>query len=607
MLDINQVRRAFVLKHRCKYLETLRRFHMAVTTSQVVSLYVATFNRAPDAAGLAYWVNDSFGGNATVEQIALSFFDSTEAQAIYTTTMTTTERVTLAYHNLFNRVPDADGLAYWVEQLSTGAISQSNMLIAIINGAQGADVTIMANKTIVGGAFAAAGLNDVALATSIMATVTADAATVTAANTVIDNIVASVGSTFDLTTNNDTIVGTAFNDTFNGTYNAGIATDTFGFGGPDTINGGLGIDTLNISHLIDVDITPPDTLWTNISNIEKVVLNTTGNGAQTITTGANFDTAFATGVDFRTTTSGSGAITIDMATSAFTHAATLTTGSIAGAQTITTGSGAATVNATSEAGALTIMGVGLTAVTALTTGAGAQTIGDGGGNGVNLVTVNATSASGAQTITSTSTSNVTVTATSSSGLQTITTGAGNDTVTATAAAGTTNTIATGAGNDTIIASLGTDLITGGVGADTMTGGGAVDTFAFSAEGSLIGTSMDIITDFNTAVADILTFGGSTSVLAADATATAAGTNVQTSAGGLITFDTADNALALKIIAVQADSELDAAGSVALFTDGANTYVYYAGTAIGNSDDQLIQLNGITTLATITGGGTTTIA
>ncbi len=78
-------------------------------------------------------------------------------------------------------------------------------------------------------------------------------------------------------------------------------------------------------------------------------------------------------------------------------------------------------------------------------------------------------------------------------------------------------------------------------------------------------------------------------------------NVNTTAGGLISFHLSDNTLALKIIAVQADVELDAANVVAMFTDSGNTYVYYAGTTPGNHDDQLIQLTGIDTLTVMTAG------
>ncbi|WP_367278395.1 DUF4214 domain-containing protein [Sulfurimonas sp.] len=43
--------------------------------NDVCKLYVATFNRAPDAAGLSYWVNNS---GLSIEGIAQSFFDQPE-------------------------------------------------------------------------------------------------------------------------------------------------------------------------------------------------------------------------------------------------------------------------------------------------------------------------------------------------------------------------------------------------------------------------------------------------------------------------------------------------------------------------------------------------
>ena len=281
-------------------------------------------------------------------------------------------------------------------------------------------------------------------------------------------------ATYTLTTNinGDNLVGTPDNDTFNATYDA-AATDTFSAN--DSLDGGIGIDTLHLDHLQNVAITPPDTLWTNLRNIENVVINTTGDGAQTITTGVNFQAAFAPlGVGLTTRTSGAGAIDITMTT--FTGAATLGTTSTAGAQNIVTGSGATTVAAISDAGALNIKGVGLNTVSATTTGAGAQTIGDGSGNGGQLAVVRATSAGGAQTITSTSTSAVVVEATSAAGKQIITTGSGADIITASTTSAA-NTIDTGAGNDTVTilpTTSGDYTVNGGAGNDIITGGAGND-------------------------------------------------------------------------------------------------------------------------------------
>ncbi|MDZ7786009.1 MAG: calcium-binding protein [Candidatus Saccharibacteria bacterium] len=400
----------------------------------------------------------------------------------------------------------------------------------------------------------------------------------------------------------DDISGTGGNDTFTGTRGDGAGPYTFNSG--DILDGLGSADTLNITTGAEAS-TPPDALWTGISNFEKVIFKSTGNGAQSITTGDNFQAAFgAQGVDLTAKTL-LGAINLTM--TSFTGTADITTRTEgAGAHSIVTGSGVSTVNATGISdGAQTINGAGMTTVTATINGAGDQIIGTTQGG--NLVNVEATIlGAGNQTIASTSDSDVTVVASAAAGAQTVTTAGGNDSITTTGAAGNAGTISTGAGDDTIVAGLTTDLITGGLGSDTMTGGGGVDTFVFGADGSVIGTDRDIITDFNTGGADILEFSGDAIVLTADSSDLVAGENVQMSSGGLITFHAGDNTLADKITAIQADAELDVAGSVGMFVDSGNTYVYYAGELAGDADNQLIQLTGIDTLMTMTGGDTLSI-
>lgn len=213
------------------------------------------------------------------------------------------------------------------------------------------------------------------------------------------------GMNIQLTTNDDSFTGGAANDHFYGIYDGVtfLAQNTFNSG--DILVGAGGTDTLHIDHFQDVAIDLPDTLWTGISGIENIVMNTTGSGAIDIITGTNFNTAFASGgVDLSTTTTGPGAITIN--TSSFTGTARLT--------------------ANSAAGAIVISGVKFSQIDVTTTGAGAQTI------------------------TSTGADNVIVNATSSEGATSITTGAGGDTIALHASsAGGLNTITAGAGADTI--------------------------------------------------------------------------------------------------------------------------------------------------------------
>ena len=122
---------------------------MAVTREEVAQIYVATFNRAPLDAGLDYWTESGF----TIEQIATSFFDQDEAQAIYTDNgepIPSDEFVTIIFNNLFNRAPAPAGLDYWSDALDEGLVSYAEMILAVANGATGDDAQILANKTEVG-------------------------------------------------------------------------------------------------------------------------------------------------------------------------------------------------------------------------------------------------------------------------------------------------------------------------------------------------------------------------------------------------------------------------------------------------------------------------
>ena len=137
----------------------------APTREEVAKLYVATFDRAPDAAGLSYWVEKS---GLTLSQIARSFFDQPETKERYPKKTAPAVFVKSVYENLFGREPDTAGLEYWVGELKNGHIDKSRFIEAVINGALGDDAKILANKTAVGLAFAQQGLQDLAQAEAVM-------------------------------------------------------------------------------------------------------------------------------------------------------------------------------------------------------------------------------------------------------------------------------------------------------------------------------------------------------------------------------------------------------------------------------------------------------
>lgn len=166
---------------------------MAVTLAEVTKLYVATFNRAPDAAGINYWTNSGM----SIENIAQSFFDQSETQTLYPSGIENSSFVTSVYDNLFNRAPDTDGLNYWVGELNNGNISKQNFILAVINGAQNTEIsqdgTILTNKQTVGLDFVAKNLESVDFAQSVMANIDASTNSVNAACAEIAKVVAPVG------------------------------------------------------------------------------------------------------------------------------------------------------------------------------------------------------------------------------------------------------------------------------------------------------------------------------------------------------------------------------------------------------------------------------
>ena len=75
--------------------------------------YADTLGRAPDAAGLTYWIGLLRSGTYSVAQVASLFYASDEYY-LYHAGGTPTSWVTALYQKLLGRAPDAAGLASWV-------------------------------------------------------------------------------------------------------------------------------------------------------------------------------------------------------------------------------------------------------------------------------------------------------------------------------------------------------------------------------------------------------------------------------------------------------------------------------------------------------------
>ncbi len=97
-------------------------------------LYEAAFDRMPDRAGLSYWVERADAG-LDPRKMASAFVSSGEFQSRYGAAIGDDAFVTQLYANALDRAPDAGGLAFWVNALS-GTSSRADVLLAFSESAE---------------------------------------------------------------------------------------------------------------------------------------------------------------------------------------------------------------------------------------------------------------------------------------------------------------------------------------------------------------------------------------------------------------------------------------------------------------------------------------
>jgi hypothetical protein len=249
---------------------------MAASTylAQVQQLYIAYFGRPADPVGQNYWATQIDAANGSIASVIAGFSASTESAALFGN-KSSIDKVTAIYQNAFGRAPEPAGLAYWVAQLDSGKVSQAQASWTIQQSAGPGDAAAVQNKLTAAQAFTAQidttaeiqgyqGAAAAASARAFLATVTQDNATATAAvNGAAAAVVAAtavgvVGTTFTLTTSLDNLTGDNGNNTFIG--------DAATVSAADQINGGAGTDTLNIFGATAAQVLP------TMNSVERLVL-----------------------------------------------------------------------------------------------------------------------------------------------------------------------------------------------------------------------------------------------------------------------------------------------------------------------------------------------
>jgi hypothetical protein len=163
------------------------------------------YGRSPDPSGLAFWEQQDLSAT----EIAAEFGKSAEAKQLYPflaapTIANPTEFITQVYQNAFGRLPDEGGLAYWTEFLQTNNTPTdiATFILTVAQAAVGSDAVTLQNRADVALDFTTQAVNgkvtfnqDVAATSNqIIATVTDDPATVTAAKDASTVAIADINS-----------------------------------------------------------------------------------------------------------------------------------------------------------------------------------------------------------------------------------------------------------------------------------------------------------------------------------------------------------------------------------------------------------------------------
>ncbi|MFC7517352.1 DUF4214 domain-containing protein [Herbaspirillum sp. GCM10030257] len=106
---------------------------MALTSQQneLVKLYVAGFLRAPEKGGFEYWSSLLAGGTSMAE-VADIIFKLPIVEQVYPAGLSNADFVTKIYQNVFNKAPDANGLAYWTDGLDKSG-QRGQLVLDMIN------------------------------------------------------------------------------------------------------------------------------------------------------------------------------------------------------------------------------------------------------------------------------------------------------------------------------------------------------------------------------------------------------------------------------------------------------------------------------------------
>ena len=239
-------------------------------------MYVSYYGRPGDQAGLEFWATE-FQNNYPNLDAALEAFGTSDEYNNSVGSLSNSDLIDKLFLQMFDHYPDAEGKAFYLDRLESGAATLASIAKQVADGAQGDDNVALANKVAVANNYSNANDDydaaDIPIASGILSGVNETDASVAVANGDIADLFEGTdggGSSINLTLGQDALTGSASDDEFN----AYIFNNSNTLQSGDMVDGGDGEDTL----FADIGTSQNFAITPHTDSVEKLIVRAQADG-----------------------------------------------------------------------------------------------------------------------------------------------------------------------------------------------------------------------------------------------------------------------------------------------------------------------------------------